>query len=60
MVTVMLIASPPVVSQTLEDEERKKERLTEEKLPSFSQLKQEKQLDLAYKKFEVLLLFRKT
>lgn len=58
MVTVMLIASPPVVSQTLEDEERKKERQTEEKLPSFSQ--QEKQLDLAYKKFEVLLLFRKT
>lgn len=26
MVTVMLIASPPVVSQTLEDEERKKEK----------------------------------
>lgn len=26
MVTVMLIASPPVVSQTMEDEERKKEK----------------------------------
>lgn len=26
MVTVMLIASPPVVSQTLEDEERKEEK----------------------------------
>lgn len=49
MVTVMLIASPPVVSQTVEDEERKKktERQTEGKLPSFSQLKQEKQLEIS-------------
>lgn len=31
MVTVMLIASPPVVSQTLGDEERKKDRETNRK-----------------------------
>lgn len=61
MVTGMLIASPPVVSQTLEDEERKKEKDREtdrRKVTIFSQLKQENQLDLACKK--VLLLFRKT
>lgn len=55
MVTVMLIASPPVVSQTLEDEERKKDRDKQKESYHLSH-----NLNRKTVKFDILLLFRKT